>query len=409
MGVVVARGSLTRLREQSDFFVVQVQQAGDVQAAARALEAARGDIAGLEGGHELGGPKYVSAVLPADTGPFIAVDAGWMPYARLRQIPELVVARLVEAGVDEAVVAVPEPGGPISNSVTGLAVVPNAVVLHLFPPPPPPPTRGRRAELPQEWLAEAVRWLGADADDGAPLWAGVVVTEFPLRASRALEFLVQCRRARASQVAVVAGDAHRPARLRLVAANFVSLVPRLSLAAGGPQASDAELCGAVDELAQVARKVAGELGYGCISIDPTFADMMFGSAGDWGREGGGSAKTMPNLCDEYVFDAFCYQVLGPGHLKRLGGTLPGAHPLEAGRVELWLGEPAGWLCDPDTEPATLAAPRPLPRRRDPGIQQRHRHLLAPCLLLRDEARALNRARLRGEPAPDLNAPPRSPS
>jgi hypothetical protein len=48
-------------------------------------------------------------------------------------------------------------------------------------------------------------------------------------------------------------------------------------------------------------------------------------------------------CDELVFDAYPFQVLGPGHARHLGGLPRGAAPLPADRFELDIGRLEDWL------------------------------------------------------------------
>jgi hypothetical protein len=97
------------------------------------------------------------------------------------------------------------------------------------------------------------------------------------------------------------------------------------------------------------------------------------------------------FCDEIVLDAFPYQVLGPGHLARLGGVPAGARAVAAGRVELAVGEPASWLIDPSVD--TYGRRDFSDLRRDPQVQHQARDLLGPCLVRRDDFWALYRARI----------------
>lgn len=153
MTVKVARGLLSRIRENPGDIVIQVQRPSDVEAATVALERAREDIWNLDGGWESASgltpkdrnnPKYVSGVARAGTGPFITIDGGYAPYGVLRTIPEVVGRRLEEAGVTEAVIDSPPKGGPLDQ----LGQLPWAVVLRVYATPDFP----RPAEIPEVML-----------------------------------------------------------------------------------------------------------------------------------------------------------------------------------------------------------------------------------------------------------------
>lgn len=88
------------------------------------------------------------------------------------------------------------------------------------------------------------------------------------------------------------------------------------------------------------------------------------------EDGGHAAAGMPDIA---VPDAFWWQILGPGHIQRLGtpSTLPAnAAPLGDGQhYEVTLGEPDQWLADNPT--------------RD-QVRAQARKALAPLLLPKDE-------------------------
>lgn len=111
--------------------------------------------------------------------------------------------------------------------------------------------------------------------------------------------------------------------------------------------------------------------------------------------GGARYDELAVVCDEVVLDAFPFEILSPGHLRRLGSTPTGAEPLGRGRVVLSIGEPHAWLIDSTTPPADPAKPFTglSARRRDKRIQAAARELLGPCLLTSDQAHALRRERI----------------
>lgn len=192
---------VSRIRERRDGFVIQVQEAADPRTAAEGLGRARADIFDLDGGQasmpdigpqDRNNPKYVSEVMPAATGPFVVIDAGYTPWRLVRTIPEVVAARLVEAGVTEAVLASPK-GGPLSD-YGAFPRSPRAVVLRLYPPPPPVQRYQRaRGKIPDAWLEEVDVWLAPAVAGEGQVWGSVHAVDFPLPAGQVRGFFEQCR------------------------------------------------------------------------------------------------------------------------------------------------------------------------------------------------------------------------
>ena len=88
------------------------------------------------------------------------------------------------------------------------------------------------------------------------------------------------------------------------------------------------------------------------------------------------------LLDEIVLDAYPFQVLCPGHVRRLGAVPNGAVVLEFGRIALSIGDPADWLLRPDVEDLEYYECPPMSTyRHDPTIQDRGRALIGPRLVV----------------------------
>jgi hypothetical protein len=100
---------------------------------------------------------------------------------------------------------------------------------------------------------------------------------------------------------------------------------------------------------------------------------------EWLVQGGPRANKILDLfVDEIVLDAFPFQILCPGHMRRVGDDLTAVEPLELGRAGLAIGSPADWLIEKrsgDTRPH---------ERRNPQIQQEARDLLRGCLIQRED-------------------------
>jgi hypothetical protein len=190
--------------------------------------------------------------------------------------------------------------------------------------------------------------------------------EFTLRPGDALAFFEQLQTAEPMSAVFVAGQPEARIRAANLAFNE-GLRPNLALAAGGPDATDAELLEHFERLKQVARRLAPELAYAFVSLEDDFS--AFSRAHHWPpwnltRGAKRSWYRLNHVCDELCVDVFPYQVLSPGHVVRLGGAPSGARSLPGGRVELAAGDPYAWLPENPLRDDAVAAAR---------------EVLAPCL------------------------------
>lgn len=387
--ITIARGVQARIRQSPDSIVIMVKEADDPKAATAGLAAAAAEIAHLDAGWDsvpnlspldANSPQYVSEVLPSAYGPFVMIDGGHVPYRVLRTIPDIVARHLEVAGVTEATIACPREGGPLINlfSASLAECPPIAVTLHLYPPPPR--RWNGRSLVPDGWLQEAAAWVATGMGDPQLVNVKVVTIEFPLQPSDVAAFLGQIRNVE-GEALVISGELGR--RMRGASGWFIAAEPALTIGVGGPGLTDTDLLSAFWDLVDLARRLARDVGYAVVSFEPS-ADALHHSRpiSDWELRGG--EGDVIEMCDEYVADGYPYQILGPGHLERLGGLPPGARPLEGGRVELVLGEPADWLIElPAQGWWDWRTGEPI-RRRDPEVQERSRKLLAPCLVRKGE-------------------------
>lgn len=359
-------------------------RAADATAAAEAVDAARVEILRRID------PNYMTNALPDAKGVFFWIDGKRVD--DFEELPAILAEHLARHGVDDAVITVPRRVAHLVHPNRGLAYSRRAVVLGLYPVPPLNFYNDPPAEVPDAWLDEAAAWVGAglgDDDTVAVALEGGVEFRLPPGAVRA--FYERARTARVLWSLTVAGelDGH----LRGANGGFHGKSPHLFLAGGGDAASDDELLAIFDAFVDLARRLAPQLGYAFVGIHAGFSNFAAAYPNAlWVLEGGDDPTFVQAVCDEYVFDAFPYQVLGPGHLRHLGGIPAGAAELDGGRVELFVGEPASWLLDP-SKPVTRD---PTPRRHDPSLQARGRQILAPCLLRKGETFKITATR--GKPA-----------
>lgn len=292
MAVRVER-SLHRYIEENKEFLIQVQMSSDLEAATDALRLAAEDVAALDGGWEsafglspgdANGPTGVG-VQVAPHGPVLGVDRGHTPDELLATIPSLIVRRLQEAGVTKAVLARPKQ----SETLVHVRTMPHAVVLHVFAAPLIPwydQTSANDAKPPDPLLNEACSWLTAGVGADHELWALVApLIEVSVPAAQATAFLgehggllvagrppspVPSERAKAERwdeeqrrldsIERIGG------RIRCATTGNRSL----TLAFGGPEASEHDLIDAVHQLREVARRLGPHTVYAFVNCEPTF-------------------------------------------------------------------------------------------------------------------------------------------
>jgi hypothetical protein len=348
MAIRVAAGTADLICDYADGFVVEVAGASDLDAATRALARARPDIEALSPvpATDPEGPVVSLPVLGPE-GPLIRVARLEVNDDLLSSIPDLVANRLEEAGVTDALVRAPEPGGALDR----LDSCPNAVVLRLFPPP------DDGGGLPASWIDIAGEWVlgGLTPRDVVPL--RLLAVEYAVKAADAPAVLHQASAAQA-WCDVVNGNVED--RIRTASITF-GKAPHVALAAGGPACDSQALLARYELLCEVAREYTSEVAYACVDIEGTFDGIGLGLPNTGWRDQGGASPNLVagRLCDVLVPDAYPYQILGPGHLNRLApegydpAEPPIGDPLGSGKVEVRIGEPADWLPIYDARAAVL--------------------------------------------------------
>jgi hypothetical protein len=376
MPVRVGRGAVERILDATGEFAIQVQQPSNLGAAIAALKLARVDLLGLASGSldasrgtvdEPAGTRpaqrtTVSPVVSVPGGPMLLVEHLESDYEQLRSIPDVVAQRLAKAGLEDATIAVPHLGGVLD----GLDRTANAVVLRLFPEP-----EGAGTSLPPDWLDIACEWVTGDVDEDDIVRMRVLSVELDVPAHDVPAVMHECGLAKTWCDAVLGS---LDDRVRTASLTFGRL-PHLALAAGGPGVETSGLLARFALLQDVARELASDIAYACIDLESTFEGLALGlSPEGWQCQGGAPPNLVARaLVDEWVPDAFPYQVLGPGHLAKLERVDLGGSALADGRVEVPIDEPRSWL--PDTA-----------SRED--AQAYGWDLLRPCLLLAEEAAPL---------------------
>lgn len=372
MAIRVAPGAADTICDYADGFVVHVTEVHDVDAALRALARARGDIAALRApANTIEGAVISNAVL-APGGPLLRIARLDAAEGALRSIPGIIADRLEEAGITNAHIDAPEPGGPLDR----LDACPNAAVLRLFPEP-----AGAAGAVPARWIDIACEWVLGDLAPADTVPMRLLGVEFQVKVADAPAILHQASLAGAwcDVLNGSVGD-----RVRTASITF-GRAPHVALAAGGPACDSNALLARFELLCDVAREVAADVTYACVDLEGAFEGIGLGFAGGGWRDQGGASPNLVagQLADVLVPDVFPFQILGKGHLTRLAPDAassalpPIGTPLAEGRVEVVIGEPADWLPIYDT--------------RD-DAQAEGYELLAPLLATDDEVEALLRTR-----------------
>lgn len=339
MTISVAPGAGEVAGDSADRFVVVVTGADDGAAAVAGLGAAAQRIREL-------GADVVSPVVLSPDGPLVRVGGLRVEPDGAEAVPDVVAAELHAAGVGDATVEVREPTGPLDR----LDATARAAVLRAFPAP-----AGAHGVLPAAWLEVAAEWVlgGLSARERVSL--RLLGAPFSVRAADAPAVLHAATAAR-TWCDLVQGDLSD--RIRTASLTFGS-APHLALAAGGPRCDIPALLARFDLLCDVARDL-GDAAYTCVDLEDAFDQLGDGVPGTgWPTDGGARPNDVAGRAvDVVVPDVHPFQVLGPGHVERLGRRRRRlGQPLPDGRLEVALGDPADWLPEFDTRDAAVARAR----------------------------------------------------
>lgn len=362
MPLEVAQDTLGRLRAQRDQGLLRIVQAEDHDLAAAVLRGLEDVLVSLGVRDDVGWVD--DEVMETPAGPMILVEMGEVPSAAdVARILDALVVRADQLGLRSGVLEVPRTGKLINQR----DVVRRAVVGSVLPSPNP--TTGRSpARLPAGWVAVAESWL-REAGHEPP----VVTVEAAIPWSRLREFL---RRNANREFWVSCGSFETGIRTVVRCAHPYT---RLAFMACGASFSPDDYESEAEQMRAHVRRCVTDAAYAYIA--PVSSISFFGIGEhdvpvrlDDGRPGA-RCRCLRHLPDIAALDAFWWQLLGPGHVRRIG-ELPGAEPIGHGKIELTLGSFGDWL------DADRAAP----------VRDRGRELLAPCFLSREEARAVLRSR-----------------
>jgi hypothetical protein len=372
--------------------LIQVVADADPARLAVALRAAGADIAALDGGWrsavglrpgDRNGPKYVSAPVPAPGGQLMLLDAGSTPADLLATVPDLITARLREAGVPDATMVLPPRIGDRYGVARSFRPAARATLRGPLVAP-----LGAAPSRPPAWLRDiAGEWLRPAADRGGAELLGVVISaEVPLSWDMVDPVTSGVLGSGTAPAVVLVSDFASSVAAFAVGGGFAGLAPEASLtaaaanlpgvevtaAAGRPAA---QVTAAMREQRETVRAHAGELTWAGVTAVPDARDLLSPHVDDRAHAG---RPPVDLLSDLLVPDAMWHQVLSAGHLRRLGGPPDGAVALPGGRVELTVGEPEQWLPGHPDGPAVRACGR---------------RSLAGCLATADEVAVLTRERL----------------
>lgn len=350
-GVRVERGLARHIREDSTQIAIRVSKIKDVQRAIEVLDSVRPYLDGL-------GVRFVNPAFPAPDGAMIWLDGKGVAIEQLLTIPDRIVQAFADAGFGDAVVGTAK--GVQDSDPDYPREPPDCVSMTLLAEKPPP---GTTVALPESWVAAGRQWWLEKAQDRRT-WVSLVGRVYPVTVQVADEMLLATIASRSGGNAVVAGTTNQGAAS--LTCEF-GRAPSMTLKLGGVPAS--EMLAAARGLVELTRDLADQVVYGVAEFLPTFVPG-FPESHPVSRELEHRVTVMwGGDYQDYVFDAFPFQILSHGHLEHLP-ALPNAEPLAGGRVGLQLGDLERWL--PGQDPSQL--------------QAQGRALLEPCLRRRHARR-----------------------
>lgn len=366
---------------------LQVRGAADYQAAVRALETSLTEIRALRPGlaeappgvdPEDAGVQRPDPILPATTGPVTGMEADALPPEMRVEIAQIVAEHLHRAGVTEATVGLPTDPSPVE-------LAGRSVTLGAFLPPGLTPREGQPV-LPAGWCGLATDWVTARLEQTQML-AGAIGSgsqvDSPVSAAGVAELFRATNHHDIHRVRVAAGDPDAGLR----AAAIGPFESEMALTTGRVGIGDDELVAAIDELAGMARRLAQEAAYAFVTTE--WGLSLTGAGFDWARQSRLDKLHFTWTCDEACWDALPVQILGPGHVARLGGPPPGAVDLGGGKVEVRPDKPADWLIDIQRITQRLHRGEPFDAyRANPQVVADARRQLAACLFTNDTMRSL---------------------
>jgi hypothetical protein len=383
MPIRVDRALLQSMRRTPGAAGIRVET-GELEPASAALTRLRSTLLNIGGNRRWAAAlrregipaiAYVSGISRGASSAGLWFDAKDAPPELFDWVVDELAGFLREGRVTDALITVPV-GSRLATADRALMAVPNVASLRLFPDPPVV-RNGVPAPVPEAWLGTGFAWLREQVPDldGLTIMDGLVDERVDLADAEA--FVSRARRRQAMDALVLAGR-HDGVLASFGAYFAISASVCLSIA--GPALDEAALLDRIARLERIATERSAEVSLAMLTTHPHLAAVL----NVWppttlSRQvpGGARRESVYHVCDELLFDACPYQVLGPGHLGRLGGPPPGGVPLPGGRVGFAAGDPSAWLPDsPDRDRALADA----------------RRTLAPCLVTNRAAQELFIAR-----------------
>jgi hypothetical protein len=184
-----------------------------------------------------------------------------------------------------------------------------------------------------------------------PVGAAVTVrttVPFPLGPAAARDLVHDALTGRVSEVIVLSGEPG----VGMAALQGYFGWGQLALSMAGAAMRDEQLLAAAGAMKEVARRLAPELAHAYLRLEPALGHQLAKFPFSFDDIGLGSLQGVAHLLDELLFDVSPWQILGPGHIRRLGGVPEGAVELPGDRYELTVGGLNDWLPGTVTRQAT---------------------------------------------------------
>lgn len=290
-------------------------------------------------------PSPVGPMMWADLAPYEATDMSW--------IRDELLAAAAEAGLDEGVFEAPRS----TKKTEPLAYMSRAIVVRIVVDAKQVPV------LPERLLRVCFDWLDP-AEQTIVATVGGVDFDLPRREAFSLFSAYGALGKVGLRSGVVTGIEKQAPRIALIGKAFPPYA-QILLAGGGPALDDDGLAETVRQAADSVVAFESVAVRASVDVEDTFLDsfVLFWPVTTT-RRLSLAAVDWDDATREGIADACVFQMLGPGHEKRMGGLPQGAVRLPGGMWTLWVGDPRDWI-DPDSRAQ---------------VRERAREVLRPALL-----------------------------
>lgn len=313
---------------------IQVTGASDREAAREVLNRFSFDLLNRSDQEEF--IEWAGALVDLPDGPGVFFDLEPWDKAQRRAFVRQLEHRLEEADVDTATISVPKPTDQLDRLGTHRgSVLTGVAYLGAYGDP------NEAEQLPDGWLRDGVAW--ATTPERMSLW-GLALPDIWIPADKATD-LVKVGYGSSPSVYVIGDETEDPV---MTAVFRDAGGPSMVVAANGGDPGE-PLAAQAERVTRVLLSLRPRPVYACV----TFYPWMHWGGDEWGSLIGLEESPTPSgefpyqiigVVDKRVTDARWWQLLGPGHRRRLGGWPESAdvETLADGQAVVTFGNALEW-------------------------------------------------------------------